>query len=808
MTQEMKDVINSEYKHIVLQAYAGCVDKNTEYFNGDGWKRISEYSLGDKVLQYTRDGVGELVYPKRYIDEPCDTFVKIKTKFSDMMLSEDHRFVYLDDSREVKKENLLVESADQIYVRHHKTKNGFTGKIITDFRLKADKELNIKEDMLRLIIAVCSDGVVIKDDVRMNLKRQVRRDRLESLLSKCCIDYKKEGTNYTFKLEGATKRIPKEWMYLKESLKKIVIEEYVLWVCSTKRYFSNHKEDIDIIQFIAHTVGYRANIHVNERLGEAHRSSYRLTFDSNPLVGFLDRRSDKTKTMEKIRVEDGRQYCFTVPSGFLVLRRNGKIFVTGNCGKTTTIAEYIKEHPHENILYMVFSAEMKREAERRFGKSPNCTIKTFHGLCYSWFVNNNRGGRFKDMSNQEIMKQFRNVSQLELKALFSRYDLEFEDLKKIQFYYDYFLASDKVKPSDLQLIVDDDSKYIPFVERLWEYHNNSHSTIPHNFYLKKYSLTNPNAGNYDTILADEFQDTSDAVRHIITSNLDKKIIAVGDGYQNIMGFSFSKNSLKDLRDDYDFKEYKLTKSFRIGDQLANMCGRLLTWFYEENITFEGVNVSKVGKIDLNTIEEQVLVVCRTRMGVLLDSLSILDKRPEAKFYYGGGLDSYDLKEVENILKYNGSIYIEGQRYHITELRKMKKEGLSDVVINGIISRYDFIKKHTDALTLLRNSETKDRKQANFVMSTLHGVKGGEAEYVKFGSDIGGVKQLKEKYMKRKEEGVAFLISEIENELNLLYVGLSRATKVLDIGDSFVKEDKLATQADVRKDGKLKTKTTN
>jgi SNF2 family DNA or RNA helicase len=30
----------------------------------------------------------------------------------------------------------------------------------------------------------------------------------------------------------------------------------------------------------------------------------------------------------------GRKYCFTVPSGFLVLRRNGKIFCTGNTGKT------------------------------------------------------------------------------------------------------------------------------------------------------------------------------------------------------------------------------------------------------------------------------------------------------------------------------------------------------------------------------------------------------------------------------------------------------------------------------------------
>lgn len=31
---------------------------------------------------------------------------------------------------------------------------------------------------------------------------------------------------------------------------------------------------------------------------------------------------------------EGFKYCFTVPSGLLVLRRNGKVIVTGNCGKT------------------------------------------------------------------------------------------------------------------------------------------------------------------------------------------------------------------------------------------------------------------------------------------------------------------------------------------------------------------------------------------------------------------------------------------------------------------------------------------
>lgn len=51
----------------VLSGLSGCVDCDTEYFNGTEWKKISDYSYGDKVLQYNKDGSAELVYPTDYI---------------------------------------------------------------------------------------------------------------------------------------------------------------------------------------------------------------------------------------------------------------------------------------------------------------------------------------------------------------------------------------------------------------------------------------------------------------------------------------------------------------------------------------------------------------------------------------------------------------------------------------------------------------------------------------------------------------------------------------------------------------------
>lgn len=469
-------------------------------------------------------------------------------------------------------------------------------------------------------------------------------------------------------------------------------------------------------------------------------------------------------------------------------------------GKTSTIREYIKSHNKERILYLVFSAEMKKEAEKSYKGLDNCEIRTIHSLAYRWWVNTNRNTRYKGLDNLEIMKKLRDTSQLEIREILKKYVLEYEDLQKISFYYNAFLCSNCVKAEHIEILEDEDEKYLNLVDELYNYHKNNNVTIPHNFYLKEFSLSNPILNGYDTICLDEAQDINMASLNIITSsNLDKKIIAVGDTAQSIFGFMHCKNALSTLVKDYNFKEYKLTMSFRISDKVANYCSRLLNWFYEEDMNFRGNNKTELINIDVETCEEQVTILTRTRIGALLEVLSILEVRPDAKFYYHGGLDKYDLNKVEEMIKYNGIIYIEGQKFHINTLRAMIKEGLDDAGIQGIISRYDFINKNKNCLQLIKSSVVTDKEKhlANFCLNTLHGCKGSTYNIVKLGNDIGGVSSLKDKYIDAKDIGISYDIIEVENSLNLLYVGMSRATKYLDIGSVFTKEDKIPTGSELK-----------
>src|SRR5699024_9174163 len=80
----------------IVSGSNGCVDCDTEFFNGKEWKKISEWSKTDKVLQYNKDGSATLVEPIEYIKNKCDCLTLIKDKKGSLnqCLSDEHRFVY------------------------------------------------------------------------------------------------------------------------------------------------------------------------------------------------------------------------------------------------------------------------------------------------------------------------------------------------------------------------------------------------------------------------------------------------------------------------------------------------------------------------------------------------------------------------------------------------------------------------------------------------------------------------------------------------------------------------------------------
>ena len=362
---------------VVLSGFSGCVDCDTEYFNGHGWKRIADFEPGDRVLQYTKDGTAELVYPNAYIRNKAEKLNRFRTKFLDQCLSDEHNVVYVTS-----KGNLATKKMSEIKEQHLNSKVGFSGKFISNFKYSGCG-VDIKDCDLRLMVAVIAEGHFKRDSktswCRVNLKKDRKKSDFRELLKSCGIEFIEKNLNpkdpefITFKFYAPIrlKHFPSEWYNLDSRQIEIVANEVIKWDGSKDRgsgvYFTTDKSDADFIQFVFSSMGYRSSISISDRRGQTRigrngKLYTRKTVDysvralkSCDLVSLIGK---KKVQIEDYPTKDGYEYCFNVPSSMLVLRRNGKIFITGNSGKTTLIAEMGIIAPLEaGKKVMVFSGE-------------------------------------------------------------------------------------------------------------------------------------------------------------------------------------------------------------------------------------------------------------------------------------------------------------------------------------------------------------------------------------------------------------------------------------------------------------------
>lgn len=375
LSDEQIQVVSNVCKHSIsiLNGAAGCVDCDTEFFDGTKWKPISEYKNGDKVLQYNEDGSAELVYPNAYIKNKSDYLWHFKTKNGlNQCLSSNH-MCYYETRWGVRKRDTFEN-----IMKLHNDK-GFTGKFLTSFNYSGSG-INLSDDEIRLMVAVFADGCYVNDVkdnyVRINLKKQRKIDRIITLLNrlnkKYTVNYYEGYTKIHFHVSFYAKHFPTSWYNCSHHQLKIIADEVMYWdgtFSSRERYTTSNKSDADFIQFVFSSVGYRSVIEESDRRGETRqinnktymRNSKLYTVSRtkiNKISMCVETRSNRNfnKTqIEKYKTKDGFEYCFNVPSHLLVLRRNNRIFITGNCGKSMSVKAIVNVLDDNNKTYKLFT---------------------------------------------------------------------------------------------------------------------------------------------------------------------------------------------------------------------------------------------------------------------------------------------------------------------------------------------------------------------------------------------------------------------------------------------------------------------
>lgn len=368
---------------VAITGGAGCVDGDTEYFNGRKWKKISEFTDGEQILQYNSDGTASLVYPSAYIKQKSDYLWHFETKYGlDQCLSDNHNCYYITS-----KGNLYHKTFKEIRENHEKT--GFKGQFITTFDY-CGQGIPLTDDEIRLMVATFADATFaynnsefknnsnIYNKARFNLKKERKKERLISIINNLGYDYsisKSSIEGYdtvSVRVPFRCKHFPENWYNCNKHQLEIIADEVVYWDSDykEKNHFSTtNKSDADYIQFVWTALGYRSTININDRVGEEYLTNdktyqrksieYTVNWTKRNLVGMCtDKRKDHTKTpINKYKTKDGFEYCFTVPSHMLVLRRNNKIFITGNCGKTSTASGICRIFKDYEILAVALSGK-------------------------------------------------------------------------------------------------------------------------------------------------------------------------------------------------------------------------------------------------------------------------------------------------------------------------------------------------------------------------------------------------------------------------------------------------------------------
>lgn len=398
-TDEQMQILHNIWDKNVamLTGGAGCVDCDTEFFTGQGWKRIADYTEGDKVLQYNEDGIAELVEPLAYIKKPCDKLWHFETKYGlNQTVCEEHRIITWSQKGHKHEENIL-----DIVKRQYGSKPNWNNRFQTSFYYNG-KGIDLTDSQIKLMCAVICDGSFYYDGridkekyinrpsnniCRFHIKKERKKEKLRELFKECNLEYRekqsacKEYTDFYIVAPRHEKEFTSYWYNCNHHQLQVICDNILFWDGSfskptktgaiRKSFSTVVKETADFIQFAYSACGYRSKISTYDRRGTNKITStkqgvkqykrksveYCVSINSRVLVGFHSdsRRPEKATIPYQVPTTDGYKYCFTVPSHMLVLRRKDCIFITGNCGKTSSMKTAIKMLEDNHIDYLLLA---------------------------------------------------------------------------------------------------------------------------------------------------------------------------------------------------------------------------------------------------------------------------------------------------------------------------------------------------------------------------------------------------------------------------------------------------------------------
>lgn len=309
-----------------------CFDDQTEVLTNQGWKLFSALDKTELVAQYCPESQ-TLSYAKpleyQAFDWKNKPLHRIHGRFVDLVVSPNHNCL-LFKACDVNRPEIIkaFEYPSQYYGQLNAAKY---------VDVAAQK---LSEDQLSLIMAIQADAYVEPARITFSLKKQRKVLRLTEVLGRLSIEYSKSRPPskpgfYTIRfsrsavdqllpyLDLTTKTFTRALVQLNFANREFILKESQFWDGSQigSYYSSCNIDNVDILQEIATITGVRTT--KNTRTTMSGKLFGHLSYSVKEPITWVN-------TFERDKVKyTGKIYCVTMPLSTVVVRRNGKVCITG-----------------------------------------------------------------------------------------------------------------------------------------------------------------------------------------------------------------------------------------------------------------------------------------------------------------------------------------------------------------------------------------------------------------------------------------------------------------------------------------------
>lgn len=431
-------------------------------------------------------------------------------------------------------------------------------------------------------------------------------------------------------------------------------------------------------------------------------------------------------------------------------------------GKTTTAIGFAARRPDEKFIYLCLNKAMQLDAQRRFG--PNVECRTTHSVAFGsvgrFFANRVTAKWGARLIADEMGERSPRVAAAARAALLKFFgdterDVQEHHIQDIQ--------------TDWQLYGPEPDRALELARKVWRkmQDTNANVSLCHDAYLKMWALTEPQF-QHQRVVLDEGRDTNPIIAQVIRSQKRAKVLVLGDRHQGIYLFRGSLNFMREFAES-GATVIDLPRTWRFGDRTATIANEILG-----RLKGETTKIIGMGKDEPAPKRGGRFAFLSRTNSVLF---GVAAQRRGKSVHWVGGIQNYRIEAVEDAYRlYSGQLGAIRdsiiRRYQSWGQYEEEMEATKDAEARILVKIVQQFRHEIPQLVQeLRDNEERDPERAEVVLSTAHKMKGLDADHVVIGDDFECLFDAEEQL-----DGGGVLTPEMEQEINLLYVAVTRARK--------------------------------